>query len=229
MSGSEKAAKLVLAWSTGKDSAWTLEVLRARPKEVEVAALLTTVDQDDGEVAVHRIPAALRRRQVEAIGLPVIEVEVPRERTNKIYEERMAEGIARARARFGVEGIAFGDLFLKDIRDYRERQFAGSGLEIRFPLWEIPTAALAGTMIAGGLKARLVVVDRTRLDGGFAGREFDAALLRDLPPHVDPCGENGEFHTFAHDGPMFRHPVLHRLDGIESGERFTYARLSDAR
>jgi len=219
----------LLAWSTGKDSAWALQVLRTSRDDVEVVALLTTVEEGDGVVAVHEVPATLRRSQVEAIGLQMVEVKVPRERTNKIYEARMAEGIAEARARFGIDGIAFGDLFLKDIRDYRERQFAGSGLGLRFPLWDIPTATLARTMMLGGLRARLVVVDRTRLDPEFAGRDFDAALLRDLPASVDPCGENGEFHTFAYDGPMFRRSVDHHVAGIETGERFVYARLSGDR
>lgn len=205
-----------------------LHVLRTRHPEIEVAALLTTTGEADGHVAVHETPRALRLAQAAATGLPAIEAPLPAERSNAIYEARMAQGVAEARARFGITHVAFGDLFLEDIRRYRERQFAGSGLELVFPLWAIETDSLAREMIAGGLKARLVVVDRDRLDGALAGRLFDEALLADLPPGVDPCGENGEFHSFAFDGPMFARSVAHRVLGIDTGARFVTARLAEA-
>ena len=220
--------KVLVAWSTGKDSAWMLHVLREQDRDVEVAALLTTTEQGDGRTGVHEVPRALRSAQADATGLPSIDVPLPRERSNAAYEAGMARAVAEARARFGITHVAFGDLFLEDIRRYREKQFAGSGLGLLFPLWQVPTPALARRMIAGGLRARLVVVDTTRLDATFAGRAFDDALLTDLPPAVDPCGENGEFHTFAFDGPMFRVPIAHRIDRISEGERFVHAELSGA-
>jgi len=218
-------AKILVAWSTGKDSAWMLHALRERAGAHAVAALLTTTDVDDGRVGVHGVPRSLRLAQAAATGLPAIEVPLPKARSNAAYEAGMAKAVAEARARFGVSHVAFGDLFLEDIRRYREKQFAGSGLELLFPLWELPTPSLARDMIAGGLAARLVVVDKTRLDAAFAGTLFDDALLGRLPPSVDPCGENGEFHTFAFDGPMFRAPVAHRLSRVREEERFAYAEL----
>jgi uncharacterized protein (TIGR00290 family) len=162
--------------------------------------------------------------QSEAVGVPLWKVPLPWPCTNEDYESRMAEACRRALAE-GFDSIAFGDLFLRDVREYRERQLAGSGLTPLFPLWGIPTASLARGMIGAGLRARITCVDSTALDGVFAGREFDTALLADLPAGADPCGENGEFHTFAYDGPMFRAP-LH----VESGEirevgGFVYADL----
>ena len=214
--------KTLLAWSSGKDSAWTLEALRRR--NVEVGALLTTVNEAAGRVAMHGVRRSLLEAQSEAIGVPLWEVPLPWPCANEDYESRMAEACRRAVAE-GFDSIAFGDLFLRNVREYRERQLAGSGLTPLFPLWGIPTAPLARDMIGAGLRARVSCVDSTVLDGGFAGREFDYALLADLPERVDPCGENGEFHTFVCDGPMFRAPVR-----VESGETrtidgFVYADL----
>ncbi|MCU1234040.1 MAG: protein of unknown function ATP-binding region [Candidatus Solibacter sp.] len=206
--------KVLLAWSSGKDSAWTLHALRAQ--NVEVAALLTTLNEAADRVAMHGVRRALLEQQADALGLPVWQIPLPWPCSNEDYESRMADACRRAVAE-GFGTIAFGDLYLQDIRAYRERQLAGTGLVPVFPLWELPTAILARDMIDGGLRARLTCVDSRVLDVTYAGREFDRALLSALPPTADPCGENGEFHSFVYDGPMFRRPIA-----IETGERHTY-------
>ena len=202
--------KLLLAWSSGKDSAWTLHALRRQ--NIEVSALLTTINSSAARVAMHGVRRELLELQAAAVGIPVWQIPLPWPCTNDDYEARMAEACRRAVAE-GFGAIAFGDLYLQDVRDYRERQLAGSGLAPVFPLWEIPTAILARDMIDAGLRARLSCIDSRQLDPAFAGREFDRALLADLPPTADPCGENGEFHSFVYAGPMFREPIP-----IESGE-----------
>jgi uncharacterized protein (TIGR00290 family) len=202
--------KLLLAWSSGKDSAWTLHALRRQ--NIEVSALLTTINSSAARVAMHGVRRDLLELQAAAVGIPVWQIPLPWPCTNDDYEARMAEACGRAVAE-GFGAIAFGDLYLQDVRDYRERQLAGSGLAPVFPLWEIPTAILARDMIEAGLRARLSCIDSRQLDPAFAGREFDRALLADLPPTADPCGENGEFHSFVYAGPMFREPIP-----IESGE-----------
>jgi uncharacterized protein (TIGR00290 family) len=214
--------KTLLAWSSGKDSAWTLHVLRQRG--IEVGALLTTINEEADRVAMHGVRRSLLEAQAESLGVPLRAVPLPWPCTNEEYEVRMAAACRLAVAE-GFDSIAFGDLFLRDIREYRERQLAGSGLVPLFPLWELPTAALAREMISGGLRARLSCVDSKALEGTFAGREFDAELLEDLPRGVDPCGENGEFHTFVYDGPMFRTPIpIERGETREIGG-FVYADL----
>jgi uncharacterized protein (TIGR00290 family) len=202
--------KTLLAWSSGKDSAWALEVLRRQG--VEPGALLTTLNEAADRVAMHAVRRSLLEAQAKALGIPLWQVPLPWPCANQDYEARMAEACRRAVAE-GFEAIAFGDLFLREVRAYRERQLAGSGLTPLFPLWESPTAALAEEMIGAGLRARVTCVDPKALDESFVGREFDRAFLRDLPDGADPCGENGEFHTFAFDGPMFRRPVP-----VECGE-----------
>jgi uncharacterized protein (TIGR00290 family) len=214
--------KTLLAWSSGKDSAWALHVLRAQG--IEPAALLTTINEAAGRVAMHGVRRELLELQAEAAGIRLWPVPLPWPCTNDDYEARMAEACRQAVAE-GFDTIAFGDLFLRDVREYRERQLAGSGLTPLFPLWQRPTPALARKMIDAGVRARLSCIDSKALAAGFAGREFDRALLDDLPPAVDPCGENGEFHTFAYAGPMFRRPLR-----IASGETrdiggFVYADL----
>jgi len=196
--------KTLLAWSSGKDSAWALHLLRQQG--VEVAAMLTTLNEAAARVAMHGVRAELLELQAASVGLPLWSIPLPWPCTNEDYESRMAEACRRAVAE-GFDTIAFGDLFLRDIREYRERQLAGSGLTPVFPVWELPTAQLARDMIAAGVRARLACVDSRVLDPIFAGRDFDEELLRDLPPQVDPCGENGEFHTFVYDGPVFRYPI----------------------
>jgi uncharacterized protein (TIGR00290 family) len=218
--------RALLAWSSGKDSAWALHVLR-EAGEVEVVGLLTTLNEAYDRVAMHAVRAALLRAQADAAGLPLTTVPLPWPCSNEQYEAAMSRALADAR-RAGVAVVAFGDLFLEDVRRYREERMAGTGLAPIFPLWGQPTAALARTMIAGGLRARLTCVDPRQLAPAFAGREFDEALLAELPASVDPCGERGEFHSFAHAGPMFRHPIA--VSGGEVVERdgFVFADLLPA-
>jgi uncharacterized protein (TIGR00290 family) len=215
--------KALLAWSSGKDSAWTLHVLRQQG-EVEVVGLLTTVNQTHDRVAMHAVRRRLLLAQGEAAGLPVTVVPIPYPCPNETYEAAMEEALAAARTR-GVEAVAFGDLFLEDVRRYREQRMSGTGLAPLFPLWGRPTPALAEEMIAGGLQARLSCVDPRVVPAALAGRAFDRGLLADLPAGVDPCGENGEFHSFAWDGPMFRHPVPVRVGAVVARDGFVFADL----
>ena len=191
---------------------------------VEIAGLLTTFNQAAGRVAMHAVRRTLVEAQAAAVGLPLFAVELPWPCSNEEYESRMAEA-CQAAVGDGFEAVAFGDLFLRDVRDYRERKLAGSGLEPLFPLWEMPTGELARDMIRGGLRARITCVDKKALDARFAGREFDLALLADLPPHADPCGENGEFHTFVYDGPMFRNPIPVAAGELRDADGFVFADL----
>ena len=189
-----------------------------------VAALLTTLNEAADRVAMHGVRRTLLEAQAESAGLPLWQVPLPWPCTNEDYESRMAEALRRAAAE-GFDAIAFGDLFLADVRQYRKRQLSGTGLTPLFPLWEMPTAPLAEEMIAAGLRARITCVDASKLDAGFAGREFDRKLLADLPPGVDPCGENGEFHSFAYAGPMFRRPLAMSGGETRSIGGFIYADL----
>jgi uncharacterized protein (TIGR00290 family) len=193
--------KILLSWSSGKDSAWALHTLR-RQGECEIAGLVTTVNSAFDRVAMHSTRSALVEQQAEAAGLPLKVVNLPWPCSNAEYERIMKTVCDQAVAQ-GISGFAFGDLFLADIRAYRERQLQGTGLKPIFPLWQMPTRELAQEMIASGLRAKLVCVDPTKLDSEFLGRDFDEELLADLPPGVDPCGENGEFHSFVYAGPMF--------------------------
>jgi uncharacterized protein (TIGR00290 family) len=215
-----------MAWSSGKDSAFALHVLAQHP-DLEVVGLLTTVNESHGRVAMHAVRRELLTAQAEAVGLPLVEVPIPYPCTNEIYEAAMATALGWARAR-GIGGIAFGDLFLEDIRAYRERQMAATGLECHFPLWGRPTQELAHEMIASGLRARIACIDPSSLPASFAGREFDAGLLADLPAGVDPCGENGEFHTFVWDGPLFAKPVNIRSGEVVARDGFVFADLLPA-
>ena len=215
--------KALLAWSSGKDSAWSLHVLR-RQEDVEVAGLLTTVNESFDRVAMHAVRRELLEAQARAVGLPLRTVPIPYPCPNDVYEAAMALALAEARAA-GIEAVAFGDLFLEDIRRYREERMAATGLRPLFPLWGRPTRALAEEMIDGRLRARLTCVDPKALDPSFAGRAFDPDLLAALPPGVDPCGERGEFHTFAWDGPMFRHPVPVTVGDVVHRDGFVFADL----
>jgi uncharacterized protein (TIGR00290 family) len=215
-----------LSWSSGKDSAWALHELR-RSGEHEVVGLLTTVNVTHERVAMHAVRRRLLELQAEAVGLPLHVVPLPWPCPNGEYEARMAEACTAARAD-GVEAIAFGDLFLDDVRRYREERLAGTGLTPLFPLWGRDTAALARAMVDGGLRATLTCVWPERLDASFAGRVFDHALLDALPPSVDPCGENGEFHTFVWDGPMFRSPVAIQAGPTVTRDGFVFADLLPA-
>jgi uncharacterized protein (TIGR00290 family) len=214
--------KTLLAWSSGKDSAWTLHVLRQQG--VEVSALLTTLNEAADRVAMHGVRRTLLEEQAAAADVPLWQVPLPWPCTNDQYESRMAEACARALAD-GFDTIAFGDLYLQDVRAYRERQLAGSGLRPIFPLWQMPTPQLARDMIAGGLRARLSCIDSRVLDAAFAGRDFDGSLLADLPASTDPCGENGEFHSFVYAGPMFRAPLAVETGEVRNVDGFIYTDL----
>jgi len=215
--------KALLAWSSGKDSAWSLHALRAAG-EVEVVGLLTTINEAFDRVAMHAVRTELLRAQAAATALPLWPVPIPWPCSNAEYEAAMAAAMARARAE-GITQVAFGDLFLEDVRRYREERLAPIGITPLFPLWGTPTDALARRMVEAGLRARLTCVDPKSLDARFAGREFDAALLAELPPTVDPCGERGEFHTFAYDGPMFGRPVPVRAGEVVRRDGFVFADL----
>jgi uncharacterized protein (TIGR00290 family) len=197
--------KILLSWSSGKDSAWSLHVLRQQA-EYEIAGLITTINSAFDRVAMHSSRRVLVEMQAQAAGLPLIAVPLPWPCSNADYECAMKKVCDEAVAA-GVSAIAFGDLFLEDIRAYREKQLKDTGLEPLFPVWKIPTDALAQEMIKGGLRAKLVCIDPKKLSPDFAGRDFNEQLLHDLPAGVDPCGENGEFHTFVHAGPMFNRKI----------------------
>lgn len=217
-----RSVKTLLAWSSGKDSAWTLHVLRQQG--IRVDALLTTINEAADRVAMHGVRRELLEAQAESLGIPLWPISLPWPCSNDDYESRMADACRRAVAE-GFDTIAFGDLFLRDIREYREKQLAGSGLAPVFPLWELPTAQLARDMIAAGVRARLSCVDTKQIDAAFSGREFDAALLTDLPATADPCGEKGEFHTFVYDGPMFRSPIAIETGATHDYNGFLYSDL----
>lgn len=206
--------KALLFWSSGKDSAWTLHVLRQRG-EVEVVGLLTTINEVHDRVAMHAVRTTLLQAQAAATGLPLWPVPIPSPCSNHEYEAAMSAAFQRAQAA-GITIMAFGDLFLEDVRRYRETQLASTGIAPLFPLWGLPTDELASNMIRNGLRARLTCIDPRQIEASFIGREFDESLLAELPPSADPCGERGEFHTFAYAGPMFRHPIK-----IERGETVT--------
>jgi uncharacterized protein (TIGR00290 family) len=193
--------KAWLAWSSGKDSAWALHVVREQ-RQLEVVALLTTVNRTHQRVAMHAVRESLLERQAAAADLPLVVVPIPSPCSNEEYERAMSTAIHGAKSA-GVTHMIFGDLFLEDIRRYRESSLKDTGITPVFPLWGIPTDQLARQMLAGGLRSYITCVDPGQLDKSFAGLEWDASLLAELPPSVDPCGENGEFHTFAFAGPMF--------------------------
>jgi uncharacterized protein (TIGR00290 family) len=204
--------KVLVSWSSGKDSAWAVHLLRKENKH-EIAGLLTTLNTAFNRVAMHSTRREIVEMQAEAAGLSLMTVPLPWPCSNADYEQIMS-GVCQRAVAEGVTAIAFGDLFLPDIRAYREKQLQGTGLEPLFPLWQMPTDRLAKEMISGGLRAKLVCVDPKKLSPDFAGRDFDRQLLAELPGGVDPCGENGEFHTCVYAGPMF-----HREIPLISGER----------
>jgi uncharacterized protein (TIGR00290 family) len=212
---------VLVSWSGGKDSALALHSLRAS-EDFEPAGLLTTINEDHGRVSIHGVRRELLERQAESIGLPLHKVLIPGDCPNAIYEERLAAVLREAQ---GIHHVAFGDLFLEDIRCYREKQMAALGLNPVFPLWGLNTAKLARLFLSLGFQAVLVCVDSEQLDPSFTGRPFDKDLLRDLPPVVDPCGENGEFHTFVHAGPIFREPIGITIGRVEERGRFWFRDL----
>jgi len=213
--------KALLSWSSGKDSVWALHLLRQQP-EIEVAALLTSFNSTAGRVAMHAVRRELVDAQAARTGIPQWSLDLPWPCSNAEYEERMRSVWQRAVAE-GITAVAFGDLFLQDIRSYRERQLEGTGLLPLFPVWEIPTAQLARDMIAAGVKAKITCVDPSQVDRAFAGRDFDQALLESLPADVDSCGENGEFHTFVYDAPVFSSPIAVRMGEIVERDGFVFA------
>ena len=217
---------ILLSWSGGKDSAWALHRLRSAPEwaNFDVVGLLTTVNRTFARVAIHGFREALLLRQSEETGLPLWTVDLPWPCSNAAYEASMTPALQRA-VDTDIYGIAFGDLFLEDIRSFRELALQPFGLQPLFPLWGEPTAKLAREMIAGGLEARLTCLDPKQLDAAFAGRCFNDQLLADLPDEIDPCGERGEFHSFAFAGPMFRSRIEVETGEVVCRDGFIYADL----
>lgn len=217
--------KILVSWSSGKDSAWMLHVLKQRYPDA-IAGLLTTTNQAFDRVAMHAVRRELLEAQARSAGLPLHVVPLPWPCSNAQYESIMREAI-KGFVDDRFTHVAFGDLFLEDVRQYRVDRLTGSGLEPLFPIWKTkPTADLARDMIEGGLQARLTCIDPRKLDRSFAGRAFDAALLRDLPASVDPCGENGEFHSFACAGPMFEHVIPVVPGDVVDRDGFVFADLT---
>lgn len=213
--------KVLLSWSSGKDSTWALHLLR-RDADIQVAALVTTFNSEANRVAMHAVRRSLVDSQAERTGLPLWAVDLPYPCSNSEYEDRMRVVCQRAVAE-GIDAIAFGDLFLQDIRDYRVRQLQDTGLEPLFPLWQIPTEDLARDMIAAGVRAKVTCVDPSKLPQSFAGRDFERNFLADLPQGIDPCGENGEFHTFVYDAPPFSSPIAVRSGEVVVRDGFVFA------
>ena len=216
--------KILVSWSSGKDSAWMLHVLKQDPS-AEIGGLLTTMNEQFDRVAMHAVRRRLLEAQAKAARIPLRTVPLPWPCTNDEYEARMRTAVAQAVAE-GFTHVAFGDLFLEDVRKYREEKLAGTGLTPLFPIWGIPTDALAEQMIDSGLRSVLTCINPKHLDRSFAGRQFDRSLLSDLPASVDKCGERGEFHSFAWDGPMFDRPVPISIGEVVDRDGFVFADVS---
>ncbi|MHB8425704.1 MAG: Dph6-related ATP pyrophosphatase [Gammaproteobacteria bacterium] len=222
-----KALPVILSWSGGKDSALALHALR-QDARYEVKALLTSVNEYYGRISMHGVREALLDAQAASIGLPLHKLWLPQTPSNDEYEQKMRAALEGFKAR-GIRHVAFGDLFLEDIRRYRKRNLAQVNMECLFPLWQRPTHKLAREFIALGFKAVLCCVDGEALDGGFSGREYDEQLLQQLPSRTDPCGENGEFHTFVYAGPVFKHAIhFTRGEHVTRDERFYFCDLIPA-
>ncbi|MGY3910388.1 Dph6-related ATP pyrophosphatase [Aeromonas piscicola] len=221
-----KKTKVLLSWSSGKDSAWALHTLRQDPA-IEVVGLFTTLNQTFERVAMHGVRKQLLMQQAECVGLPLTTIDLPWPCTNEDYARIMTDFIAGVVAE-GIHHMAFGDLFLEDVRAYREKQLVGTGIEPLFPLWGSDTAELAQQMMAAGLKARISSLDPKKLDASLGGHEFNSTLLAALPAGVDPCGENGEFHTLAWDGPMFLRPLAIRVGETVVRDGFVFTDLLPA-
>ena len=216
--------KVLVSWSSGKDSAWMLHILKQDPS-VAIGGLLTTMNEQFDRVAMHAVRRRLLETQADAAGVPLRTVQLPWPCSNEQYEQRMAAAVSQAVAE-GFTHVAFGDLFLQDVRKYREEKLAGTGLTPMFPIWGIPTNELAARMVGDGLRSVLTCVNPKHLDRSFAGRQFDRALLSDLPDGVDKCGERGEFHSFAWDGPMFDRPVAISVGEVVDRDGFVFADIS---
>jgi len=218
--------KVLVSWSSGKDSAWALHLLRLQ-NEVEVVGLLTTINNHFQRVAMHGTRRELLQAQARGTGLPLWEVPLPWPCRNEEYEQAMAEACAKA-VQQGITAIAFGDLFLEDVRKYREDRLRGAGLQPLFPVWGLNTRDLIHEMLGAGVRARIVCLDPTKLRAGFAGQDITADLLAQLPEGIDPCGENGEFHTFVHAGPMFAEAIPVRSGEVIARDGFVYAEVFPA-
>jgi uncharacterized protein (TIGR00290 family) len=217
---------ILFCWSGGKDSSLALyEVQKA--KSHNVAALLTTITEDYDRISMHGVRRVLLEQQAEALGLPLKKVLIPKEATNDIYESRM-RALLEEGLREGIDTVAFGDIFLEDLKLYRENNLAQLGMKGLFPIWKRDSAELAQSFINLGFKAVLACIDTKFLDPSFAGRPYDQDLLRDLPPNVDPCGENGEFHSFAFDGPIFKHRINHTVGEVVRRDRYCFCDLIPA-
>jgi uncharacterized protein (TIGR00290 family) len=214
---------VALSWSSGKDSAWALRLLRQQP-DIHITALITTFNSEADRVAMHAVRRELVEEQAKRVGIPLWPVELPWPCSNLEYENRMRALCHRA-TEAGITAVAFGDLFLQDVRDYRIRQLQGSGLEPLFPLWQLPTEELSRDMLAAGVKAKITCVDPSKVAKSFAGLEYDLALLNALPARADPCGENGEFHTFVYAAPVFSRPIDVRVGKVVESNGFVFADL----
>jgi uncharacterized protein (TIGR00290 family) len=219
--GEPRVKRILLSWSSGKDSVWALHLLRQNP-ECRVEALVTTFNSAADRVAMHAVRRALVEEQARAVGLPLWQVELPWPCSNVQYEEIM-RGVCQRAVAEGITDIAFGDLYLEDIRAYRERQLEGSGLKPLFPVWKIPTRLLAAHMITAGIRAKITCVDSSKLDRSYAGREYGHEFVDSLPATADPCGENGEFHTFVYEAPVFAHPIAVETGEIVERDGFIFA------
>ena len=216
-----QAPKAFISWSSGKDSAFALVEAKRRGL-ADVVGVLTTISEEYDRVAMHGVRSSLLDRQIAALGLPCIKIPLPTRCTNEIYESRMAKAVQEIQDK-GIRHIVYGDLFLEDIRAYREEKLAAAGMAGIFPLWKRDTHALAKNMIAEGVVAHLVCIDPKKLDRAFAGRRFDLELLKELPEKVDPCGENGEFHTVVSAGPMFAAGIRVEVGAVVDRDGFVYA------
>jgi len=216
--------KVLLSWSSGKDSAWALHILQ-ESNEVELIGLITTFNEQFNRVAMHAVRQELVRQQAAAAELELFEVYIPWPCSNDDYEKAMSAAFINARDEYGVRHIAFGDLYLEDIRAYRERLLVSLDLEPLFPIWGIPTDKLAKDMIDSGLKAKITCLDPKKLSKDFAGRTFDKEFLDDLPECIDPCGEEGEFHTFTYSGPMFKNDIAVETGEVVTRDGFIFADL----
>jgi uncharacterized protein (TIGR00290 family) len=220
------STNIFLSWSGGKDSSLALYEIRKAGKH-RLAALLTTVTEDYDRISMHGVRRVLLEQQAESLGIPLRKILIPKDCSNTIYESRM-KALLEEGLREGIETVAFGDIFLEDLKLYREKNLAQIGMKGLFPIWKRDSAELARTFIDLGFKAVLVCVDTAKLDRSFAGRSFDRDLLRDLPPGVDPCGENGEFHSFAYAGPIFKHEIPHTRGEVVQRDRFCFCDLLPA-
>jgi uncharacterized protein (TIGR00290 family) len=216
--------RILLSWSSGKDSAWTLHVLKQNP-DIEVVGLLTSFNAEFDRVAMHATRRELVELQAKAADLPLFSVHLPWPCSNNDYEQAITSKLMELKTQYGITHVAFGDLFLQDIREYREAQMKKLDLEPLFPIWDLPTDQLAQTMITSGLKARITCIDPKKLPASFAGRLFDQDLINDLPEEIDHCGERGEFHTYTFAGPMLSAPIDIKPGEVVERDGFIFSDL----